>query len=563
MSAPITRAVRAARRRLFLQALLNRLAAGWAVALLAALGWLLAEPWLFDAPPPNLKWVVAGGCVLAATLAAIILAVRAMPSAFAAALELDARFGLKERVTTALGLRPHEIDTPAGSAVVADAAERVSPLAVRSKFPVGVPRRALAVPTLAGALALAAVFYHPNTARTEAADPTVGPKPAAPVPAASPDPKKPAPDTKPKPADRSDRTDKSEKLKDLEAEIERTRDKHLADPDREKPEKQKEKVADLTALEDKLKKFNDEKIDKLARAEQQLRELNKLNKDPEFADGPAKEMNDALAKGDLKKAKDAVDELAKKARDKKLDKADEEKLAKQLERMKEQMERLDRNKEREEKLKDLIDKAKKEGRNAEALERELNDLKQEAKESGQALEELAQRLEKARSAAEKGDLEQLANELEAAAQELKNMDAELKDIEDAAEYLQRLKGEKAEACKKCGGDGKCKGMGEGDTDEWNNGGIGAGRRPENKDAQTSSADERIRGLFDPRGKKSYGGSTKGQAFNKRTTADLGTEIREAVQEAPQAADGQRLPRDARDAVREYFQNLGGQAPGGK
>lgn len=561
MSAPIERAVRTARRRLILQAFLNRLAVGWAVALLFALGWLLAEPWLFDAPPARLKWLVAGGFVAVATLAAVVLALRAAPTAFAAALELDARFGLKERVTTALGLRPHEVDTPAGTAVVADAAERVSPLAVRSKFPVHIPRQSLAVPTLVGALALAAVFYHPNTARTEAPDPAAaGPKPTAPVAAASPDPKKPVPPARPKPTDRTDRTDKSEKLKDLEAELDRMRDKHAADPDRDKPEKQREKVADLTALEDKLKKFTEEKIDKLARAEQQLRELNKLKRDPEFADGPAKELNDALAKGDLKKAQEAVDELGKKVREKKLDKEDEEKLARQLARMKDQTEQMARNKEREQKLKDLIDKAKKEGRDAESLERELGELKQEAKESGQALEELAQRLEKARAAAEKGDLEQLANELEAAGKELKNMEGDLKDIEDVGEYLQRLKGEKAAACKGCEGEGKCKGMGEKDSDEWNNGGTGAGRRPENKDAQTSSQDERLRGLFDPRGKKSYGGSTKGQAFNKRTTADLGTEIREAVQEAPQAADGQRLPRDARDAVREYFQNLGGQAP---
>ena len=559
MSAPIARAVRAARRRLILQALLNRLAAGWAAALLLALGWLLAEPWLLESPPANLKWVVAGVLAAAGTVAAVVAALRAAPTAGTTALELDARFGLKERVTTALGLGPTAA-TPAGSAVLADATESVKALSVRSKFPVGLPQRAVAVPTLAGALALAAVFYHPNTARTEATEAGVAAKkptdPLAPPP--QQDAKKADPTTRPKPADRVERSDKSEKLKDLEAELDKVRDKYLADPDREKPEKQREKVADLTALEDKMKKFQDEKFDKLARAEQQLKQLDKLSRDQEFADGPAKEFNDALSKGDLKQAKDALDELTKKARDKKLDGKDEEKLAKQLDKMKQEMEKLARNKEREDKLKKLIDQAKREGRDAEALERELGDLQRDAKESSEAMEQLASRLNRAREAAEKGDLEQLASELEAAGRELKNMEGELQDIEDVGEFLQRLKGEKCEACKKCGG--QCKGEGEGDSDEPNNGGIGKGHRPENKDAKSSSQDERLRGLFDPRGRKSFGGSTKGQAFNKRTTADLGTEIREAVQEAPQAADGQRLPRDARDAVREYFQNLGGQAP---
>lgn len=561
-AAPIERSVRAARRRLFLQTLLNRLAVGWAGALLLGLGWLLAEPWLLDTPPDRLKWYVVGGLAAAGTLLAVVLAVRATPTRAAAALELDARFGLKERVTTALGLRPDEAATPAGRAVVTDAAAKVAPLAVRSKFPVRMPRESLTVPALAGCLALAAVFYHPNTART--GDPEAGPDGKKLDPLAvvqQQDPKKGVPVVKPKPPERLDRADKSEKLKDLEGELDKMLEKFAKDPDAEKPEKQREKVTELTALEEKVKKFNEEKIDKLARAEQQLRQLDKLNRDQEFADGPAKEFNDALAKGDLKKAQDEVEQLKKKARDKKFDEKDQEKLARQLDKMKNEMEKLARNKEREEKLKDLINKAKKEGRDAEALERELDGIKQEAKQAGEAMEELAQKLSKAKQAAEKGDLEELANQLESAGKELKEMGADLQDIEDAEEYLQRLKGEKGEACKKCG-DGKCNGKGEKDSDEWNNGGIGAGKRPENKDAQTASQDERLKGLFDPRGKKSYGGSTRGQAFNKRTTADLGTEIREAVQEAPQAADGQRLPRDARDAVKEYFQNLGGQTPGG-
>src|SRR5262245_50598517 len=127
--APIERSVRAARRRLFLQLLLNRLVAGWVVALVLGLGWLLAEPWLLESPPDWLKWAVAGGLTALGTVLAVVLAVRATPSRTAAALELDARFGLKERVTTALSLRPDEATTPAGQAVVTDAVAKVAPLA--------------------------------------------------------------------------------------------------------------------------------------------------------------------------------------------------------------------------------------------------------------------------------------------------------------------------------------------------------------------------------------------------------------------------------------------------
>ena len=84
-----------------------------------------------------------------------------------------------------------------------------------------------------------------------------------------------------------------------------------------------------------------------------------------------------------------------------------------------------------------------------------------------------------------------------------------------------------------------------------------GKRAENKNAKTNSQDERIRGLFDPRGKKSYGGTVRGPAFTKRSASEMGQDIKQAAQEAPQAIDTQRLPRDAQAAVKEYFEKIGG------
>jgi hypothetical protein len=75
-------------------------------------------------------------------------------------------------------------------------------------------------------------------------------------------------------------------------------------------------------------------------------------------------------------------------------------------------------------------------------------------------------------------------------------------------------------------------------------------------------DERVRSPFDVKGKKSFGGLTKGQAFTKKTDKELGSAIEQAAQEAPTAAEVQRLPRDARESVKEYFEKLGG-TKGGK
>jgi hypothetical protein len=153
-------------------------------------------------------------------------------------------------------------------------------------------------------------------------------------------------------------------------------------------------------------------------------------------------------------------------------------------------------------------------------------------------------------------MDELARELENVAGQMQKIEGELKDLEDAQDYLQRLKEAKEAACKAC--------RGEGDPDQFGGEkkfaggrGVASGERAENKDAKTASQDEKLRGLFDPRGKKVYGGSTKGQAFTKKTTLEMGNQIQEAVQEAPQAVDAQRLPRDARDTVKEYFESLGG------
>lgn len=66
----------------------------------------------------------------------------------------------------------------------------------------------------------------------------------------------------------------------------------------------------------------------------------------------------------------------------------------------------------------------------------------------------------------------------------------------------------------------------------------------------------MRSPFDVKGKKVFGGLTKGQAFTKKTDKELGSAIEQAAQEVPTAPDVQRLPRDARDSVKEYFEKLG-------
>lgn len=158
-------------------------------------------------------------------------------------------------------------------------------------------------------------------------------------------------------------------------------------------------------------------------------------------------------------------------------------------------------------------------------------------------------------------MEDLADQLEKMGSQMKDIEGDLQDLEDVQQYLQKLKGEKKKACAEC--DGECDADGNPkrkDFAKWSETGRpGEGERGEEKD-DTSWVDEKQKGLFDPRGKKVYGGGVRGPAFTKRSTTELGKQIQEAVQEAPSALDAQKLPRDARDSVKEYFENLGGQTP---
>src|SRR5262249_8667129 len=96
------------------------------------------------------------------------------PSKLAAALFLDERFGLKERVTTSLTLAPEEEASPAGQALLADVNQRVSDLDVGSRFPVRMSWTAALIPL--GVVALVLVTLSPPL---EPAKSAAGPSTAA------------------------------------------------------------------------------------------------------------------------------------------------------------------------------------------------------------------------------------------------------------------------------------------------------------------------------------------------------------------------------------------------
>ena len=555
--ATLDRFIARGRRRLFGDRLLHAVGIGLSAGLAVGFLWLLAEPWLLTAPPAGLRWIVLTVATGMGLFAGAVWAAVGRPSREAAALELDRRFDLRERVTTALGLLPAERETSAGQALLTDASAKVAGLRVGEKFPIR-PRWPLGgVPVLAALIAAAVFFYHPDTSTASGEDPTPDaakrlatklPADAAKLPAQS--------FTKQVVADQLDRT-KSAALQKLEDELNATMEKWRQNEPKDE-QQAREKVTELTALEEKLKKFKESEYQKLKQAEKQLQQLEQLTREKEFEDGPAKDLNDALSKGNLKKAVEQVDELRKKAKEQKLDAKDLDRLDNQLKEMAKQLRTDKQGKEKADQLQKKINEAKKEGKDAEALERELEQLKAEMKQSGDQMEKLAQKMEKLRQLAEKGDLEEMAEELKQMGDQLKGVEQEVQDLEDADDYLQKLRDELKKACKQCKGEGKDGELKHGDEAEWKPVGNQAiGKRNEDKDAKTNNKDERLRGLFDKTGQKRYAGAVKGPSFTKKSTVELGQQIQQAAQEAPQAMDSQQVPKEAQAGVKEYFEKIGG------
>ncbi|HTK73669.1 MAG TPA: hypothetical protein VL371_00325 [Gemmataceae bacterium] len=552
VQAVVAKQVSRVSRRLFVQSLLSYLAIGWSLALIAGIGWMLVQPYALTNPPDWLRWAVLGGCVGVATLVAVVLTILRRPTKALAALSLDSEFGLRERVITACTLTPDLAATSAGQALLADTHAKVAKLNVAEKFPVRLPRASAWLPVTVAAVALVALFYNPTFQQAQGNPET---KPLDKDVKKALDKKleevvKKKPRTPQQPEDRP----KSADLQRLEAKLD-----EIAKQPRDNTQQLRERIKDLTSLEEEIKKLERERSEKARAMQQQLQSKDKFTPNDVPKDGPAKDLTQALADGDLEKAKDELDKLAKKIEKNELSDKEKEQLQKQLENLEKKLQDLAQQKQKEDQLKKLAQEGK---LDEETLKRELQQLKQEG-EKLKDLQKLANKLGQCKQCMSQGDAGEAAKALSQAGQQLGNMELDQKELEDLRDQLARLQDAKDALGRANDG-----GESEGEPREnqfpqpsdfnKNNGGQGAGRRPDGKQGPTNSFDARQAAQFNPKGKKVFDGYAPGQAFKKKAGVELAGEIQQAAQDAPEAIENQRIPKAARDMARGYFKNLGGQ-----
>jgi hypothetical protein len=531
-------------RRLFLQTFVDYLLRCLAGALVAVAIWFVLQPTLLP-EQTAWRWPVTGGLLACGFVSAFVLARLGAPSTLTASLTLDDTFELKERVTTLLTLTPELAQSSAGQALAADVHQLLKAIEVKGKFPLRLSRSAAMIPVCAALLAVVAFFFQPFWSSSQEAKGSIPVANAKDIQEKLDNLKKaPFKNREEEPADPKD--------KDLK-ELENAWDKLVKQPPPKNENQIRERVQEMKNVEERLK----DRLDNLNAKSQDLKkQLKNIDADPKKAG--VKEVNDfqdALAKGRMDKAMDALDRLTKKLKDQKLSKEELQKLADQLADLQKKLERLAENKD----LKDKLQKEFDEGKiTKEQLEREWDRLAKEA-ENLKDLQDLAELLGECKNCLGRGgNMKDLEGKLRLVKGKLKAVDLSDKEIQALMEEMDRLDEAREAmllALNQCRGN--CDGLIPGN-------GMGQGkfpgqRRPVGKEPKDSKiVGARQHAESDPKAEQHVTGFTKGGIFSRIPARDVGGTFKQALQDAPEAIDRQRIPPDAADMAKGYFKKLGGQ-----
>lgn len=548
----IKRQVARARRRMNLAQFLRMVSWSLTAALAVALiGVAIPRIWAISVAPEAWNWSWIGGAAATGLIVGWIIAFVRRRGDLEAAIELDRRYGLKERVSSSLSLTAEERQSDFGQALLSDAARRVQRIDVREHFAVPMTWRTLL--PLAPALAMFAVLFFVPLAESKVT--------------ASPD----------SPQQSKERAKKAvtELEKKIELQKKEAAEKGLKDAEAALDElaRQAQKLKSDNAIDRKeaMVKLNDmakelqKRKNELAGNEQfkkQLEELKDLEK------GPGDKLGEALKDGDLSEAAKEMKHLIDKLKNGELDKEDAKKLANQLEAVQKKIEemRAEHEKKKQE-LNDQIEEAKKNGNPAEAakLQEKLDKLKAQDKQMNGAMKKMADKLGKAAQQLKEGkpsDQQAAAQDLQEMADELEEMQDQLAEMEGLDEMMDELEDAKnAMNCDKCNGKGckACQGKGQGDGEndgppgEGLGKGQGKGARPEEEN-DTKSYKARERGKVD-KGKSERIGDATGPNIAGRAKQATSEEVSASLAKDPDPIDETGLPRDQRNHSKEYFEKL--------
>ncbi len=542
----LSRQIRRVHRRLVLQSLAAKLAWCWFVTLvLAAIAIGAGKLWpLVD----DRTWAIgcAGTALAVGTLAAVVWTWARRQNALEAAVEIDRRFGLKERVSSTLALDPGQLETAIGQALVRDAAQRVGQIDVAERFRLRLDRRAW-LPLVPASVAFAlALFVHARAPEN----------PAQAATAESAQIKQSA-RTAVKKIEEARKEAAEKGLPEVDGLLKQLEDgmKNLA----KTPKADRKQT--LVALNDLVKNAA-RRRDELAGAADMKQQLNPLkNMQP----GPATKLGQALKNADLAKAVQELDKLREQLSGDKLDPQQKEALAKQLDQLQQSLEKkVQAHQQAQNELKEQLEKERRAGNTvaADKLQQQLDKLAEKTPQM-ERLNKMAQQLKQAAEGTKQGNSKQAADALARLSDQLAGMQQELQEMDMLDSTLAEMADCKnAMTCKECNGEGcgACQGGGDKFSDKWSRndqahrgGGMGAGDRGESKN-DTDLYDSQVKPNVN-KGASVIAGLADGPNRKGQVQEEIKGQFSSAPQQTAEALSGQRLPHDYRDHAKKYFDAL--------
>lgn len=542
----IQQQVAVARRRLVAQQFFGIMAWSlFASLILTAIGLAVPKIWVLPGDAAVWTWSWVGGGLALGLLIAGIWTFCVRRSGLDAAIEIDRRCQLKERVSSAISLTPDEVDTEAGRALLQDAIYRVERIDVRDYFAVRPQRRTL-LPLLPMAAIFALVFLVPN---------------------AVPETQAVAANSQNQQAQQVNRS-----VKKLQEQLERAKkkaeEKGLEDTDVLFRQLQKgvDELANKTDVDRKkaLVKMNDlaktlqDRREQLGGVDKMREQLNRLK---DTVGGPADKIAEAMKQGDFQKAIDELKNLQEKLKNDQLTEEEKQQLIKQLEKIESRLQELKES--HEQAKRDLEQEIKRrqaagdlEG--AGKLQRQLDQLN---RMNGQmdALQKLAQQMGQCRECLKNGDGKAAAAQLDQMAQGLKDLQSQMDQLETLDKMLDEIAmAKEAMGCQQCNGEGceACLGQfGQGGNKEGEPGmglgeGRGKGERPEAK-TDTSMYESRVKGNVQP-GEAVRTGSAGGPNQAGKTLQEVKDQLKSNFSQDADPLTDLRLPKKEREHTREYF-----------
>lgn len=534
----VLRQAKAARRRLTSERFFKFLPWTCLVALLvAAVG--IALPKLVSIQADPTIWVSSwlGSCLAVALITTICLTFIGRPSATDAASEIDRRFSLRERLSSAMSMPEQDKQSDLGIALSADAQRKAETLEVGEHFTFGLNRRLL-LPVVPALLA-AALCYLPNR-----------------------EPEQPDPSGLAKLDIKQVKNSTESLLKKVQKQRAKAEKEGLtAAVDMfKKLEGELAKLRKDTKMDTKqaLAKLNDIK-DQIADRKKELGDSNQLRKNlqnlTKLQPGPVDDLADAMKDGDFTKAEEALEKLMDKMENGEMSKSDMQKMQKQLDQLQKALsDAAQKHEAAKDSLEDQIEQAKAAGDQQKAAELQRKLEKMQASDSSMAqMEQMAEMLAQASEAMQQGDMQSASEAMQEMAQQMSEMnasDAQLQDLDDLMQELSQSKSDMMQGM----GEGMGMGQGEGDGEGDGQGeGSGSGDRPEEED-DVDFYDSRQRDKM-RMGETVMGGKVGGANKKGATQYEVQAAVLSSMAEDPEPLNDVPLPRAQRDHTRSYFDSV--------